>query len=248
MFWAARHGRWASVGVLGALAAATRSAGLVLLVPALVIYLYGPREDRAPEAVAQRRLRPRYGVRRDVLWLALIPAGAAVFSLGLALAGGDALAPLRAQGVWGRHFAGPYVAVWDGLRAAFEGARQLLSFQRAHVYFPAASGSPTVAAGHNLLQLAFLLAAVPALIAAWRRLPAAYAIYAIAALALPLSEPVAGQPLMSLPRFLLVLFPLSIATGGWLSEHPRARRPLLVLSAALMVAFGAQFSTWHWVA
>src|SRR6185312_4667172 len=157
-------------------------------------------------------------------------------------------APLRAQGVWGRHFEGPFVAVWDGLRAAFEGARQLLSFQRARVYFPEASGSPTVAAGHNLIQFAFLLAAVPALIGAFRRLPAAYGVYVLAALALPLSEPVTGQPLMSLPRFLVVLFPLSIAAGAWLAEHPRARAPLLGLSAVSMVLFGAQFSTWHWVA
>ena len=43
-------------------------------------------------------------------------------------------------------------------RAAFEGARQLLSVQRAHVYYPIAAGSPFVAAGHNLMLLAFLLA------------------------------------------------------------------------------------------
>jgi hypothetical protein len=138
--------------------------------------------------------------------------------------------------------------VWDGLRAAFEGARQLLSFQRAHLYFPQATGSPTVAAGHNLIQLAFLALAVPAIVWTARRLPAAYTVYIGAALFLPLSAPVAGQPLMSLPRFLLVLFPLSIATGAWLAAHPRARVPLLALSAAGMVAFLAQFSTWHWVA
>jgi hypothetical protein len=70
----------------------------------------------------------------------------------------------------------------------------------------------------------------------------------LAALALPLSYPVDGQPLMSLPRFLLVLFPLHIALGAWLAEHPRARLPLLGASAALMVVFVAQFATWHWVA
>jgi hypothetical protein len=259
LFWGARKGRWALVGVLGALAAATRSTGVVLLLPALMIYLYGPRDDEArerPTAPAPREgwhrrlapLRPRFRLRPDVLWLGLIPAGIALFSLALALDGGDALAPFRAQGIWGRHFAGPYVAIWDGLRAAFEGARQLLSFQRAHVYFPAATGSPTVAAGHNLILLAFLAAAVPALIGALRRLPLAYGLYAIAALALPLSYPVSGQPLMSLPRFLVVLFPLSIASGAWLAEHRRARRPLLALSGLLMVVFLAQFSTWHWVA
>jgi hypothetical protein len=250
VFWAARNGRWAAAGALGGLAAATRSTGLVLLVPALMLYLYGPREDRPPERQrhARRRVLPRYRLGADALWLCLIPAGTALFSLGLALAGGDALAPFRAQGIWGRHLAGPYFAVWDGLQAAFEGARQLLSFQRAHVYFPAATGSPTVAAGHNLILFAFLLAALPALVAVLRRLPAAYGVYVLLALALPLSEPVSGQPLMSLPRFLLVLFPLSIVSGEWLAAHPRARRPLLGLSAALMVVFLAQFATWHWVA
>ncbi len=47
LFWSARHGRWMWVGVLGALAGATRSTGLVLVLPAALIYLYGPREDRA---------------------------------------------------------------------------------------------------------------------------------------------------------------------------------------------------------
>lgn len=250
VFWSARQGRWAVAGLLGGLAAATRSAGVVLLLPALMIYLYGPRADRAPVRAESgfRRLRPRHRPGAEILWLAAVPAGALAFSAGLALAGGDWLAPLRAQGVWGRHFAGPYVAVWDGLRAAFEGARQLLSFQRAHLYFPEATGSPTVAAGHNLIQFAFLAAALPPLLGALRRLPAAYGAYVLAALALPLSEPVAGQPLMSLPRFLVVLFPLTIAMGAWLAEHPRARRPLLVLSGTLMVVFLAQFSTWHWVA
>ncbi len=248
VFWSARQGRWAAAGVLGGLAAATRSTGLLLLLPALALYLYGPRRDRVPDRDGARRLAPRYRLRADALWLALIPAAVALFSLWLGLSGGDALAPFRSQQIWGRHFAGPYVAVWDGLRAAFEGARQLLSFQRAHVYFPAAPGSPTVAASHNLMLLAFLAAAVPVVVLVLRRLPLAYGLYVLAALALPLSYPVAGQPLMSLPRFLLVLFPLHLALGAWLAEHRRARLPVLGASAVLMVVFGAQFATWHWVA
>ena len=254
LFWSAREGRWALAGVLGALAAATRSTGLVLLLPALAIYLYGPRRDRAPDRgpggrrSGLGRLVPRHRLRPDVLWLGLIPAAVALFALWLGLSGGEALAPFRSQQIWERHFAGPYVAVWDGVRAAFEGARQLLSSGSAHVYFPAAPGSPTVAASHNLMLLAFLLAAVPAVILVMRRLPFAYGLYVLAALALPLSYPVAGQPLMSLPRFLLVLFPLPLAVAAWLAEHPRAKAPLIGASAVLMVVFGAQFATWHWVA
>jgi hypothetical protein len=247
VFLCARQGRWAWVAVLGALAAATRSAGVVLLLPAAMLYLYGPREDLKPDFLASARWRPRYRVRRDFLWLALVPAGLGIYMAYLALNGGEALMPFHSQDVWGRHFAGPYGGVWDGVKAAFEGVRQLLE-QGRRVYFPAAGGSPNINAGHNLMLLAFLLAAVPMLVGVLRGLPLAYGVYVIAALALPLSYPVASQPLMSLPRFLVVLFPLSIWLAAWLTAHPRARMPTLVGSGLLMAFFVAQFATWHWVA
>jgi Mannosyltransferase (PIG-V) len=250
VFWCARQGRWAWVGVLGALAGATRSAGLVLALPVLIIYLYGPREDRAPD-FPPRRLRVgwvRYRVRRDALWLALLPVGVGAYMAYLALAGGSPLMPFHAQEVWNRHFAGPYVGVWDGARAAFDGLRQLLSMQSRHVYFKLAGGSPLIAAGHNVMLFAFLAAALPAVVGTLRRLPLAYGAYVLAALALPLSYPVASQPLMSLPRFLVVLFPLSMWLAAWLDRRPRARTPVLLGSALLMACFVGQFATWHWVA
>jgi hypothetical protein len=248
VFWCARRGRWASAGALGALASATRSAGLVLVVPMLILYLYGPREDREPDRPARAWWRPRYAVRRDVLWLAALPVGVLAYMAYLALAGGSALEPFHAQEVWNRHFAGPYVGVWDGARAAFDGVRQLLSFQRTHVYFGVAGGSPFVDAGHNTMLFVFFLAAVPMTIGVLRRLPLAYGAYVLAALALPLSYPVAPQPLMSLPRFEVVLFPLAMWLGAWLADRPRARLPVLVVLALLMAFFVGEFATWHWVA
>jgi hypothetical protein len=251
LFWSARNGRWLWVGVLGALAGATRSAGLVLVLPALMIYMYGPREDRAPDrAVGEglSRLLPRYWLRRDALWLCLLPVGLIAYGAYLGLDGGSALAPFHAQEAWGRHFAGPYLGVWDAVRAAFDGARQLLSGQSRHVYYPGTVGNPLISAGHNLLLLVFLLAAIPAIVGVLRRLPLAYGAYVLAALAMPLTYPVTAQPLMSLPRFLLVLFPLGIWLGAWLAERPRLQRPALACSGVLMVFFLGQFATWHWVA
>ncbi|HEY5046062.1 MAG TPA: mannosyltransferase family protein [Solirubrobacteraceae bacterium] len=248
VFWCARQGRWAWVGVLGALAAATRSTGVVLMLPAVMLYLYGPREDRAPDVLALARWRPSYRMRRDFLWLGLVPAGLGLYMAYLGLSGGEELMPFHAEDIWGRHFAGPYLGVWDGAKAAFAGARQLLSLQRQHVYFPAAGGSPFVSAGHNLMLFAFLILAIPCLVGVLRMLPLAYGVYVLLALALPLSYPVTSQPLMSLPRFLVVLFPLSIWLAAWLAAHPRARAPTLVVSALLMALFVAQFATWHWVA
>src|ERR1700722_4625241 len=273
LFLCARHGRWRTAALLGALASATRSTGVVLILPLLLLYLYGPRDDRQPERLLVGRsdalavggglvrrsgsvlaglmdvLRPRYRLRRDALWLALVPLGLLLYMGHLALAGGDPLAPFHAEAVWKRHFAGPYGGVWDGATAAVAGLRQLLSFQREHIYYTAAGGSPFINAEHNLLLFVFLLMAIVALVGVLRLLPAAYGLYVLAALALPLSYPVAPQPLMSLPRFLLVLFPLNMWLAVTLSSRPRVlTRAILVLSGLAMAFFVGEFSTWHWVA
>jgi hypothetical protein len=249
LFLMARRGRWMWVGVLGGLAAATRSTGVLLLLPAAALYLYGPRTDRQPDrAPARARMAPRYRLGVDLLWLALIPAGLAAFIGWYWLAGGEPLAPFHSQALWGRQFAGPFVAIWDALRAAFEGLRQVLSGQSNHLYFPLEGKSPFIEAGHNVMLLAFLLLAVPSVIGVSRRLPAAYGVYVVAALALPLSYPVATQPLMSIPRFLLVLFPTNMWLAGYLATRRWQRVGLLSVSAAALVFFTAQFATWHWVA
>ena len=215
----ARQDRWAWAGALGALAASTRSAGLLLLVPLLLIYLYdGGRLSGRP-----RRLRP------DVLWLALVPLGLAAYCAYLGAIGHDALAPFHAQEVWFRSFAGPFVGAWDGLVAGVQGARQLLSGSRTPVYFAQAGGDPFLVARHNIELLVWLALLVPATIGVLRRLPIAYGAYLVAAIALPLSYPVGPQPLMSLPRFVVVLFPLMIWLALWMTG--RVWRERLVLAA-----------------
>jgi Mannosyltransferase (PIG-V) len=229
---AARTDRWAWAGALGAGAAATRSAGLVLVVP-LVLLWSGAR----PRRVA------------DLACVALVPAGTAAFCGWLALRGGSALTPFQAQGLWYRAFAGPFAGAWDGLVAAWEGARQLLSGSRERVFFTAAGGDPMAVARANLALFAALAVAVPALVGTFRRLPAAYGAYVLAALALPLSWPVAPQPLMSLPRFEAVLFPLFMWLGAWTADGgPARRRVLLALGAAGLAGCTALFATWRWVA
>lgn len=283
MFLCARRGRFGWAAALAAAAAATRSTGVLLAVPLGLLYLYGPRADRAPDRVADPlrtgRLRgagapaswagaagvagllrivgrlagllvPRYRLRRDACWLLLVPSGLVAYLGYLASHGADPLLPFHSQTVWSRAFAGPYVGAWDGIKAALAGARQLLSGGHAHAYFPTGTGSETIEAGHNVMLFAFLVAALPTLVGVMRRLPVAYGAYVLAAVALPLSYPVSGQPLMSLPRFLVVLFPLNMWLAGWLHERAsaRTRTALLAISAVAMGIFAAQFATWHWVA
>ncbi|MEP6953585.1 MAG: mannosyltransferase family protein [Solirubrobacteraceae bacterium] len=230
--YAARTGRWAWAGALGGLAAGTRSAGLVLVV-ALGLLWWQQRDRRASQ----------------LAWLALVPAAQAAFCVLLALRGADALAPFHAQALWFRSFAGPFAGLLDGAVAAADGVRQLIHGPGPPVYFTPAGGDPLRVARFNLMLFAFALLAIGALVGALRRLRPAYGAYAIAAITLPLSYPVAPQPLMSLPRFEAVLFPLFMWAGWWLARGGRARRALVLgSSAVLLAAFSAQFATWHWVA
>ena len=76
-------------------------------------------------------------------------------------------------------------------------------------------------------------------------MPVAYGAYVLAALAPPLSSPWPAHPLMSLPRFLTVLFPIHM----WLALHtapPRRFAVILVASGAMLAVLSVKFATWGW--
>jgi hypothetical protein len=242
-FYAARTGHWALAGLLAGAASATRVPGIALIVPLLILYLYGPRGrhprggERADPHNLRSRLRPRFPLRPDVLWLALAPLGLVAYSLHLQDALGDALAWVDAQETAaGRDVTAPLSAVWEGVRAAGAGAREVLE-----------GSAETAPAGHNIVNLLFLAAAVTATVGVFRRLPPAYGAYVAAALVLPLSSPFPGEPLLSLPRFLAVLFPLFM----WLAlvcEERRATGRVLIVFSVLLGLFTTEFATGVWAA
>ena len=243
-FYAARTDRWALAGLAAAGASATRSAGVLLIVPLLVMYLYGPR---AALGSATLGWRPRHPVGPELLWLALAPVGLAAFAAYLGLTYGDPLSFSHVQDFWNRDFAGPFIGAWDGAVAAFDGLRQLLSGSRDTVYFEQSGGDPFRVAAQNLALFGFLCFAAVAVVGVLRRLPFAYGLYVVLALALPLSYPVDPQPLMSLPRFVAVLFPIFMWLGAVCDERRLTER-VAVVSAVALGLFVTQFATWQWVA
>src|SRR5918996_3702119 len=228
-FYAARTGRWACAGAAPCGAAATRRAGILLVLPLAMLW-WGSRDRRA----------------RDVAWLLLAPLGLAGYALFLGLAEGDAWRFLDVQDAWSRELTVPLAGAWDGFTAAIDGARQLASGQREVVYFERAAGDPYRIAAVNLMLLGALVFAVVACVGAFRRLPKAYGAWVAASLVLPLTFPVKPQPLMSLPRFLAVLFPIFMWLAVW-SEERRATARVAAVSALGLGLFTAQFASWHWV-
>jgi len=214
---AARRDRWAAAGVLGGAAALTRSTGVLLLLPLAAL-------------AWRRRARPA-----QAAWLALVPAGLGAFLLYAGVRTGDALAPWHAQRTWGRAFHGPLSAI----PYALGDARSALG----HAFSAAAPGQfepPWM----KLALIAALGWALVATAGALRRLPAGYGLYALAALAVPLSSPWPDHPLMSLVRFLAVLFPLQM----WQATRRRGFVAAVVVSAVGLVVLSARFGTWAWAA
>jgi Mannosyltransferase (PIG-V) len=243
--YAARLGKWPVAGALGAVAAASRSGGLLLIVPLLILYLYGPRADRHRREVGGG-LRPRHPVRTDFLWVAAaVPAGLLAYLAYLGLATGDPLAPFSAQEVWHRTFV-PLGGLALGLWSALDGAIELLIPSLRRPASAVGGGvSPPLLALRDIVLLGFLLGGLWLVHESSKRLPAAYTAYAACGLALPLSVPASGYALMSLPRFMFVLFPLWIALALWAHERDRVR-PVMGLFGSLLAISTVLFVTWSW--
>lgn len=247
--YSARRGRWATAGALGALAAMTRSAGLGLVVPLLALYVWGPRADRAAPvgggsgSSLAERLRSRYAIERSIAWVALVPAGLAAYAAYLGIETGNPLAFVTAQDEWERivaPLAGLPLAVWG----AIQGVGQFLPGVGPDSVLTPAGPYPAGVGLRNVALLGFLALALWLLTESFRRLPLAYAAYAVAALALPLSVPALDEPLKSLPRFMLVVFPLWIALALWVRERERRFRWVSGAFGFLLVVFAGLFTTW----
>jgi hypothetical protein len=81
-----------------------------------------------------------------------------------------------------------------------------------------------------------------------RRLPPAYWLYSLAALAYPLFFPSRYVPLMSYPRFTLTVFPLYIALALYTLERPKAHKVVLVVGLVGLILLTGKFAIFSWVA
>jgi hypothetical protein len=232
-FLAAQRRRGWLAGVLAAGAVGTRVIGLAL-VPSLVMMLW----SGAPGA--RRLLR--------VLPVVVLPFGAlGVYATYLWARFEDPLAFSAAQAYWHRITPdfGPATGLWLALRLSGRGLEHLVSdLPRTGERFAYADAVALWQVSHALL----LLGAIWLTYVAWRRLGAAYGVYSAGALLLVLSTPVNWFPLQSLPRHLLVNFPLLLALAALVRDRPAARRRLLFSLGVLGGGAGLLAAQGTWVA
>ena len=220
--YAARRSAWLLAGGLGALAALTRSTGLLLVVPLVVEALLQAR-------AAGPLLRPRLLTAAGGVAAGLIVAvGTSSYLLFWQRSTGDWRRPLDVQGSnWSRERTWPWETVLDGVR---EGTR----------YFGSYPG------GYHTVDLLLVLVALAA--GGWLllRARATYSLYYWAALLFPMTMTFGGRPFLSMPRFLLVMFPLIWALVA-LSQRWRVHDAVVAASAAGLGMLSILYVNWYFV-
>ena len=216
-------------GLLGALAAATRNVGVLLLVPLLLEWA---------------RYRGELGPRA-VFGMALVPAGLVAYAAYLWARFGDPLVFARQQGdYWNREASGPLATLGDAWTAAGVGMEYVLD---PATLFLGTDATPALEAS-NVLNLGFLIFFLLVALAGLFVLPPGLWVYTTALVLLPVLAPSPRFPLMSLPRFVLAAFPVFLVLGHLLSRSRWTLAAWLLFSGGLGVALTALYVTWRWVA
>jgi hypothetical protein len=237
----ARREQWLLAGLVGFLAALTRNTGVLLLVPMALFYL------------GARRFRLRR-VDRHLVWFALVPAGLAAWMVYLRIRLGNALAFSQAQLHWHRRFTAPWVTLSAGVHRGISGIATLLLHNSQASPLEDARNSLLVSshvarnALPNALGLVLLVAAALALVLAARRLKLPYLVYGLASLAVPLFYPTPLQPLYSMPRFIVVAFPVFLALALLTERLVVTRLALLAVSTVTLVLLTSVFVRFIFVA
>lgn len=235
----ARQERWALAGLAGMLASMTRLAGIFLLIPMAIGYLH-PYDGEDP-----RR-------DRQLMWFLLVPVGVAAYAAYLAVLTGHLGGFGEAERAWGRDPTFPLITIWRSAVKAYFAATQLLTGHGVPAD-PAYVGETLAfiqreTAIVNLLSFVALAGAVWAICAAWRRLPISYTLFSVCVISLPLFAPRPQVPLMSMPRFVLVAFPVMVALAVVTDDRPRLRWALVGVFAAGLVFLTGRFALWLFVA
>lgn len=172
---------------------------------------------------------------RALAWVGLTSLAVfALFPLALRLQTGDAWGFLHSQTEWDRQLsvAGPLGGLWDAFTKLGSRPRGWSAHEAIAV---------------NLEDLLFLLLFLALLPFVWRRLGAAYGVFATLSILLPLSFPAGAIPLLSMPRFGLVVFPFFLVLAQF-GQSPRAHALILGLSSLLLGVGIVEWVTFRWVA
>lgn len=246
----ARVRRWWLAGVLGALAALTRSHGIFLIIPFAVLW------------VKQNGFYLRAAIPKGItVFMPLL--GPIIFGGYLQRTQGDWKNFIDVQSMWNRTSAMP----WKTFQCATQGCmmtvhqygedrtfqvsgadwswlRQL--FENPSWGLVTSNAWRKSAADSDTLELVATIFFIVLIVIGFKVLPLYESLYLVPGILIPLFQPSSVHPLMSIPRFGVVLFPLFIVMAIVFRKR-FIYLPLAAISTVLLILLTLQFATWYWV-
>lgn len=163
------------------------------------------------------------GISKKNWIVTLAPLGFVIYCIFLFKTTGDPFYFLSAESTnWQRSLAVPGLSFWETIKSLTR---------------------PQFLSGHfnNFLELVFAVFGLGMVFRSFRFLPAGYAVYGLLSILLP----IATNTLVSIPRFLLPIFPIFIVLG--LVENQKVIFLIELLFVMLLSAFSMLFINGYWV-
>jgi Mannosyltransferase (PIG-V) len=239
--WALRVRKDLLLGcALAAFATATRNVGIFLVVPIAYEWLRGGVGRGGGQQAAG------YGWWRGLACMVLAPSGLGVYAAYLWLRSGNPLLFYTEQQRWGREATAPLSTLRNALLEGGEDLRELFDLK---LWADPSLGriADHVGAASDAYNLAFLGVALTLLVLGLRMLPFSLSAYSFLLILPPAFFGTPQGPLMGLPRYLLVAFPIFIVLGALLKNR-WLLGGWLVLSGAASLVLCALFVSWRFVA
>lgn len=182
-----------------------------------------------PALLVEAWFRPGPGRARRVVGSLLPAIGLLVYLAWWWQRAGDPFVPIAAQSEWLREPSFPVTTLVRGLEVGARAVGDTL-------WLPEAG------------DLVLTLVPIGALVVGWRHLPSAgYAAYATLGLLAPLSFAIPARPLLSMPRFVIVLFPIAWAAAAALTSRTRFAL-VMTISVLGWIGLSLGFMNWRFVA
>ena len=233
--WLSRRRLWVVAGFMGCLAALTRSAGVLLVIPYLWEWW-----------CSRNKNKPFFSLQwiAHLVPLLLVPFGVILYMIYCNYLTHDPLVFMNVQIHWNRQTTLPWIGIWNTLQSLFTGT-VVNNFNPSNLaYAPFASFFQI----HMLIDLTATLSFIVLAVIGWRILPKTYTLLVAVLLLLTLTSPsLSGDPLTSNMRFVLELTPAFITLAILGKKHPRLHQGLIVAFPMLLALFTLLFLEGKWM-
>ena len=220
--------------IFAGLATGTRSVAIFLVVPLMY------------EWIAQGGLKERRERWRG-LYLAIVPSGLIAYAGYLWIKLGDPLLFYSSQKSWKREATGPFATATRAWDAAVEGF-DILRDPGLWTHPSVENLADHLERAYSVYNLAFLIFALVVLLAGLTKLPFSLTIYSLLLIVPPTLYGPPHNPLMSIPRYVLVAFPVFIVLGLLARKNRLLFAGWLILSTIMSMILCALFVSWRFVA